>query len=472
MSEPDKKLQEIYNRSLKRLHTEFTSGQKVSGTVLSITRDFVFVDINAISDGIIERRELEKDGKLRVKAGDTITAFFLGIDDTGEYNLTVQLKSRDTADDTLLEAQRSGIPVEGRVEAERKGGYEVKIGNRSGFCPYSQIDMFPSNDKTLYIGQRFSFLITECDDFNMVVSRRRLLEAEHEKTLKSLQENLKVGDVIEGTVKRIMDFGIFVDIGGMEGLVPMAEISWSRAKKAEEIVTIGEKVAVKVYEIDWPRNRIGLSLRQMGGDPWRHAEANYHPTKRYRGTVTKTLDFGAFIELEPGIEGLIHISKLGAGKRLQHAREVLHEGQEIEVYVDTIDMERRRISLTLENPQQGRTMEVEGEKVTVGETIIGTVEEIRPFGVFIKLNTNQTGLLHVSEIPFTGSVNKMKDMHKRYPLQGTVTVIVKAVHQDRISLTLPESSGENDSEFRQFLVNSDSQQSLGSLAGALSSLKL
>ncbi len=465
----DQNIEALVNSSFENFKSYFEPGEKVQGIVSAVTRKAIFVDINAKSEGVIDCTELARQGIPEPKPGDSIEAYFLRTGSGGEFCLSIELKAANIDDRALADAYASKIPIEGRVEAERKGGYEIQIGSHQAFCPYSQIDLYASQDKTIYIGQRYSFLISEYNESNLVVSRRSYLEAEHEKLRNQLKETLREGDDIEGTVRRVMDFGVFVDIGGIQGLVPMSEIAWSRVNDANELVRVGEKVTVKVLKIQWESERISLSLKQVGGDPWGRVQDNYHETKQYHGTVRKLMEFGAFVELEPGIDGLIHISKLGAGKRLSHAAEVLKEDEEINVYIESIDAERRRISLSLENPQQGRTMDIEGAALTVGEVIEGTVEDIKQFGIFIKVTASRSGLLHISEIPFTGNANKLREMHKKFPIGEKTKVVINSIREDKISLSLPESLGENESEYREFLANKESGElvSLGDLFGDL-----
>ncbi len=459
----------LIDRSLNAFRTSFEPGERISGVITGVTSKFVYVDVNAKSEGIIARQELET-AAVSIGEGETIEAFYAGMGDGGEINLTVSLNTRNVQDDTLRDAWTAGIPVEGKVAAERKGGFGVKLGSRDAFCPYSQIDTFVSPDKTVYVGQRLTFLITEYDDFNIVVSRRQHLAAETEKQLDHLKESLKEGDIVEGTVRKIMDFGVFVDIGGVEGLIPMGELAWSHVKHAGEIVSVGEHISVMVQKLQWDAKRITFSLRKIGGDPWGRVGDNYHETKQYHGRVTKLMDFGAFVELEPGVEGLIHISKLGAGKRLDHSSQVLEEGQALNVYIESIDRERRRIGLVLENPQQGRTMDVEGEKLTVGESMMGTVDDIKNFGVFVRLTPSHSGLLHISEIQFDGQVNRMKAMYKQFPPGSEVNVIIKSIKANRVSLTLPDNRSE-DEDYQQFMEETETKN-FGSLESAFGGLEL
>lgn len=455
------------------IRTGFDPGERVKATISAITRNTVFIDVGAKSEGIIERTELEQDGELTVSEGEEIEAYFTAYED-GAYLFTVRMQGgSDTRNEELLNAAQAEIPIEGKVVSERKGGFEIKVGNASGFCPFSQIDLFSAQDPEVYIGRSFTFLIIEYSDDNFVLSRRKFLEQERQEARKGLKEELAVGQLIEGTVRNVREFGAFVDIGGTEGLVPASELSWDRSLDPSEVVKPGDKLTVQVQSIDWEKDRIGLSLKKVGGDPWDTVQENYHVTKRYAGKVSKLMPFGAFVALEPGVEGLVHISKLGAGKRLNHAREVLEEGQELEVYIDNIDIDRQRISLVLENPQVGREMEVgeEGLKLTVGAEMQGRVEDIKHYGIFVKLSPTQTGLLHVSEIQFQGMVDRGRDMYKRFPPGSEITVTIKQISGDRISLGLP-GNDDDSAEYRKDLAKDDKQEGLGDLGSLFDGLDL
>lgn len=461
-----------WDESLEGFNKGFTPGEQVTGTVVAIARDWVFVDIRAKSEGIIARQELMRNDELTVKEGDEVTAHFTHMDDEGIHLvMRVGGQDRDQIDEALEDAAHSGIPVEGKVVEERKGGFDISIGTQRAFCPYSQIARGRSEADD-HIGRTYNFLITEHADGNLVVSRRKLLEQESQEQLGELRDRLEVGQLVRGEVTRLADFGAFVDLGGTEGLIPMRELAWKRVETAGDVLKPGQIVEVKVLNLDWERNRISLSLREAQGDPWDKIrnEDTYHVSNRYHGKVVRLMPFGAFVELEPGIEGLVHISKLGAGKRLRHAREVLHEDEELEVYIQSIDQEKKRISLTLENPQLGRTMEVDGAALTVGQQHTGTVEEIRPFGIFVRLSDRLVGLLHVSEVSIDGSMNPGKALWKKHPPNSDIVVVVKSIHGDRISLALPDSGEDESEEFREFL--SGDQSDFGTMGSAFDGLGL
>ncbi len=446
---------DLFNASMKELREGFNPGEKVEGTVVVVGKNSVFIDVGATSEGFINIDELKnKEGEVTVKEGDRISAYFVSAKNGFEF--TVKMSS-DAAASHLEEIYEAGIPVEGKVMGERNGGYTVKIGGQEAFCPYSQIDM-RRGEPGQYIGEKFSFIITELKGRNFVVSRRKIMEKEAVDKIKDLQYNLVEDEIVTGTVSRIMDFGAFVDLGGMDGLIPISELAWWRVEDVSEIVSVGDKVSVKIIKLDWANDRISLSLKQAGGDPWDEVTENYSIGTRYDGTITRLAPFGAFVQLERGIEGLVHISKLGAGRRINHPKEVVEEGQDVDVLVENIDLENRRISLSMEEsygtevaaeeaPEAVATQAgVAFELVREGAVIAGRVESVREFGVFIKLNPEQTGLLHASKADIGGSPNRYRTLSKKFEIGSNVEVVVETIDGDRIGLALKETLDKENAE--------------------------
>ncbi|MBI1921204.1 MAG: 30S ribosomal protein S1 [Geobacter sp.] len=355
---------ELFEKSYKTLE-KLAPGQKVTARVLKISGDWIFLDTGRKGEGVLDRKELlDDEGNITVKEGDSISVWFVGASG-GELRFTTKLGGGPAGSSQLEDAWRSGIPVEGFVEKEIKGGFEVKIGSSRAFCPFSQMGLRRVDDPAGYVGKHLSFRVTDYAENgrNIVLSRRALLEEEQQREKAALREKLQEGMVVEGTVSSLRDFGAFVDIGGIEGLVPMSEMAWGRVKSASEVLSVGQKVRVAIKRLDWENNKISLSLRDTLADPWetmaeRLPEGSYHT-----GTVSQLAQFGAFVTLAEGIDGLIHISRLGQGKRINHPREVLKEGETIEVKVEGVDRENRRISLCLAGParaaeEEAATMDV------------------------------------------------------------------------------------------------------------------
>jgi len=322
-------------------------GQKVEATVLKITGDWVFVDIGQKGEGVVDKKELlDAQGQLTVAEGDRVPVYFLS-SRGGEMRFTSRVGG-DAGLGQLEEAWRGGIPVEGVVEKEVKGGFEVKIAGRRAFCPHSQMALRGGNPEE-FVGRHLSFRIAQYGEGgrNIVLSRRALLEEERALQKEVLKGTLMEGQTVRGTVTRIQDFGAFIDIGGVEGLLPVSEVGWGRVEDIRDRLREGQEVEVVLKAIDWERERFTFSLRETLADPWAEAARKYPEGSCHRGKVSRLAPFGAFVTLEEGVDGLLHISKLGAGRRLSHPREAVKEGEILEVKVEQVDRENRRISLSL-----------------------------------------------------------------------------------------------------------------------------
>jgi small subunit ribosomal protein S1 len=324
-------------------------GQKVEAKVLSITKDWVFLDVGQKGEGVLDRKELlDADGNLKVAEGDVLTAYFLSRAG-GELRFTTRLGG-GTGNAQLEEAWRSGIPVEGTVEKEIKGGFEVKLaGNTRAFCPFSQMALRRTEDPGQFIGKTLSFKISQYAERgrNVVVSHRAILEEEQRHQRETLRTTLREGMSVPGVVTQLKPFGAFVDIGGIEGLIPISEVAWGRVEDINEVLSIGQQVEVAVKSLDWETNRFSFSLKEAQADPWRSVADKFLEGMVLTGKVVRLAPFGAFVALGEGIDGLVHISKLGGGKRISHPREAVKEGQSLTVKIEKIDAEARRISLVL-----------------------------------------------------------------------------------------------------------------------------
>ena len=343
-------------------------GDQVSGRVISIGKEAVFVDLGGKAEGLIHRGEVtDKDGKLLVAVGDTVEAR-VADDSGGAITLrvkivrTLRLRRRrharpDARAAELAQAAELGIPVDGTITEVVKGGVVVDVAGVRAFCPASQLDARFVEDLATFVGQRHTFQITRYEPGprgNLVVSRRALVEAENEKRAAVTRAKLVVGATIEGVVVGFKPFGAFVDLGGIEGMLHISELSHTRVERPEDVLALGQKVVVQILKIEPPERgdkgkseRIALSLKSMAADPWldatRHLAEGLHVT----GVVTRLQPFGAFVEIAPGVEGLVHVSELGAGKRVNHPREVVAVGQTVQAAVLSIDVDKRRLSLSL-----------------------------------------------------------------------------------------------------------------------------
>ncbi len=457
---------EMIDAQLAGYRHGFNPGERVTGTIVELGESFVVLDIHAKREGIILRQELlGEDGEPTVAVGEAFDAYFVGVRD-GAFLLSTRMTGA-AAGTSVRAAAESGLPLEGLVKSECNGGYEITVAGQRAFCPFSQIALY-KEEGAEYTGKRLSFIVTEYGEEgrNIVVSHRVLLEREREAEKQQLMETLKEGDLREGRVTKLMEFGVFVDIGGAEGLIPLRELSWDRDAKPEDVVKAGDSVGVVVQSIDWERDRISLSLRYAAGNPWDLAPEKYLIGGRHEVKVTKLMAFGAFAELEPGIEGLIHISKLGGGRRIHHAREAVAEGDLVEVQIETVDLDARRIGLSPVDERVDR-LSAANDALAVGSRIKGIVEGVRDFGVFVKLSGDVTGLLHVSETDVPRRGNMEAQLERAYPPGEEVAVVVKAIDGSRIGLTTPEKFGQvredPEADARQYLSKQKSAESLGSL---------
>ncbi|MGV1098451.1 30S ribosomal protein S1 [Thiovibrio sp. JS02] len=360
---------ELFQESTLGKKESLRPGQKIDATVVRIAKDWIFLDLGAKSEGAVSRHEfVDGEGNVTVKEGDRVQVYFLSAKNN-ERLFTAKV-SGGAVHSHLDEAFHNQIPVEGTVQGETKGGFEVRFsGNIRAFCPYSQMEMRRIENAEEYIGKKFSFRITQFGEHgkNIVLSRRALLEEERARQKEALQERLAVGQSVAGTITSIRDFGAFVDIGGIEGLIPVSEIAWGQVEDIRERIAVGQEVTVTVLKLDWENERYSFSLKDSLPDPWEGIEGRFPEGSSHTGKVVRLMEFGAFVSLAPGIDGLVHISKLGAGRRIQHPREVVKVGDALEVKIDGIDPEKKRISLSLPMPAKDETAQAAGKKGRVTE---------------------------------------------------------------------------------------------------------
>ncbi|MCX5857590.1 MAG: 30S ribosomal protein S1 [Deltaproteobacteria bacterium] len=330
-------------------------GQKVEARIVKISPEWVFLDLGGKNEGYLDKKELmNEDGELTVQEGDTIRAYFLS-SRQNEKLFTTKIGAGEASRIYLEDAWRSGIPVEGVVDKEIKGGFEIRIaGTMRGFCPFSQMGLARIDKPADYVGQRLPFIITEYSEKgrNIILSNRIIVAKEQQVQRDAMMLSLREGQIVKGKIISLQKFGAFVDIGGMHGLLPMSEISWGRTEDIHDALKVGEEVEVAILKIDREKDRISLSLKQMLVDPWEKAESGFPEGSVHTGRVSRLTNFGAFVTLEAGVDGLLHISRLGAGKRINHAGEILKQGQEIEVKIEKLDRAAKRLSLVLASHEE------------------------------------------------------------------------------------------------------------------------
>jgi small subunit ribosomal protein S1 len=342
---------ELFEQSFKG-QGRLEPGEKVTAQVLKISGEWVFLNTGRKGEGFLDKKELlDTEGNLTVKEGDTITAWFIS-SSNNEMRFTTKIGG--TAGQNQLEdAWKSGIPVDGYVEKEVKGGFEVKVGGSvRAFCPFSQMGLRRPDNADTNVGRHLPFRVTEYGEKgrNIILSHRAILEEERQQQKDALRETLREGMTVKGTITSIREFGAFVSIGCVEGLLPISEIGWGRIADIHEVLAVGQEVEVVVKQLDWENDKFSFSLKDAQADPWETVTQACPEGSFHTGRVARLTPFGAFVTLSAGVDGLIHISRLGGGKRISHPREVLKEGESVEVKVESVDRENRRISLTLAGP--------------------------------------------------------------------------------------------------------------------------
>src|SRR5271157_515390 len=463
-SEPEESFAELFTKE-SVLPGRLEPGQKVKTRVISIVGDSVYVDLGGKSEGAIDLAELmADDGTSTVKPGEEIEAFFVSVQH-GVRKLTTKIRGYSTL--TLAEirdAHAADLPVTGKVKSEVKGGFDISVGGVRCFCPFSQIDLKGSRDSGSFVGQTFPFKVLEYeeDGQNIILSRRALLEEQRDAEIEKLKATLVVGTELAGTVRSVQSYGAFVDLGGIDGLIPISEMAWGRTEKPEDLLSPGQEVQVKIIDIDWARERLTLSLKALQANPWESVAERYHVNDQVRGAIVRLTQFGAFVNLEPGIDGLIHISALGGGRRIRHPKDVVEVGQWVEAYVTAVDPANKRISLSLQ-PRVPKEAVVLPE---AGDVLEGAVDRVMSFGIFIKLNSGLTGLLPNPEIGTPKGTN-----HSRMFPEGTkMQVLVKAVDTEKGKISLSRIGLEEKVAQEEFKQYQDSVKSQERASGSLGSL--
>ncbi|HOV87434.1 MAG TPA: S1 RNA-binding domain-containing protein [Syntrophobacteraceae bacterium] len=346
--------EESFEELLKKsrvVSTPLRRGEKVKTVVLKITPEWTFLDLGGKSEGLLSTKEIQdEEGNPTVKEGDVLEAFFLS-SEGNETRFTTRITGKEAAAAYLEDALAGGIPVEGVIEKEIKGGYQVKLpGNVRGFCPFSQMGLPRTRGNLDLTGQRMTFKVIEYEreGRRVLLSNRAILEEARRVQVNALKESLKEGMIVRGTVVSVKEFGAFLDIGAVQGLIPISEIGYGRVEDIHQWLKVGQEVEVMVVKLDWEKERFSFSIKAVLPDPWEDVPAKYPEGSVHRGTVTRPMEYGAFVQLEPGVEGLLPISEFRTGRKVKHARQLVTEGQSLTVKVLSVDGEARRISLGIQ----------------------------------------------------------------------------------------------------------------------------
>jgi small subunit ribosomal protein S1 len=404
--------QTLYEESLKTLE----EGQILRGIVVDITPDHVTVDVGYKSEGQIPMQEfLKRDKKVDVKIGDRIDVL-LERKESEEGLLTLSKEKADRINvwKDISRSCREGEVIEGEIVGKVKGGLSVDIGRIQAFLPGSQIDLKPIRNLDALIGQRLRFKVIKFNRKrnNIVLSRRVLLDEERKQLREETLKNLKEGDVVEGTVKNLTDYGAFIDLGGMDGLLHITDISWGRIGHPSEKLSVGDRIKVKILHFDQEKQKVSLGLKQALPDPWESLPRRYPIGSRLKGKVVNVTDYGVFVELEEGVEGLVHISELTWSKKMKHPSKIVHIGDTVEVMVLDCDPAKRRISLGMKQIEPNPWALIE-EKYPVGTKVVGRVKTVTDFGIFIGFDEGVDGLVHVSEMSWTKKIKHPSELYKK-----------------------------------------------------------
>ncbi|HLK37184.1 MAG TPA: 30S ribosomal protein S1 [Polyangiaceae bacterium] len=412
-------------------------GEIVRGTVVAVQRDNVVIDIGGKSEGIIALNEFaDAQGQTAVKAGDQVDVFIESREnDDGLVTLSKEKADKMKVWDEISAACERDELIEGTISQRVKGGLSVTIrGGVKAFLPGSQVDLRPIRNLDKLIGQTYQFKVIKFNKKrgNIVLSRRVLLEKERDQQKTKTLETLEEGKVVRGVIKNITEYGAFVDLGGIDGLLHITDMSWGRVNHPSELFEVGQDVTVRVLKYNPETERVSLGMKQTQEDPWSHAEEAFPPGKKVRGKVQSITDYGAFIELEPGVEGLIHVSEMSWTKKVKHPSKLLEVGQELECQVLEVDAKSKRISLGLKQLEPD-PWSLFTEKYKPGDKIGGKVRSITDYGVFIGIEEGVDGMVHKSDISWTAKVNNPSDMYKK---GDDVEAIILSINHDEKKVSL------------------------------------
>ncbi len=389
----------------------FRKGDIVDGTILEIRPQVVLVDIGYKSEGVIPVSEFEDE---EIEVGDQIEVLLESLEnDEGLVVLSKEKAAHKQNWDKIVAVYKDGGLVKGKVKSVVKGGLMVNVGVEA-FLPGSQVDIIPPKDLNEFVGNVYEFKIVKVNDErkNIVLSRREVIEAERSEQRQRFLETVAIGDRVKGLVKNITDFGAFVDLSGMDGLLHITDMSWGRVNHPSELLHIGQELEVLILDVDRDKERVSLGLKQLSDNPWADIEAKYPIGSQVKGRVTKLLAYGAFVELEKGVEGLVHVSELSWTKRITRPSDVLSLDQEIEAVVLNISVEEQKISLGIRQLDENPWEAIE-QRFPVGTVISGAVRNLTPYGAFVALEEGIDGMIHVSDMSWTRKINHPSEVLKK-----------------------------------------------------------
>lgn len=435
LEENEQSFSELFEKSIKELNV----GDVVEGTIVQINPDSVVVDVGYKSEGIIPLSELaDENGQVTVEVGDKIDVLF---EKRENENGLIGLSKEKADRQKIWNGLEEDAVVSGRISSRIKGGLSVDIGVPA-FLPGSQVDLRPVRNLDKMIGETFDFKIIKLNKRrgNIVLSRRVLLEEQRESLRKETLRTLEEGQEIEGVVKNLTDYGAFIDLGGIDGLLHITDMSWGRVAHPSDVLAVGDQIKVKVLKFDQEKERVSLGLKQMVSDPWLDVSEKYPVGARVTGKVVSLTDYGAFIELDEGVEGLVHVSEMSWTKRIKHPNKLLNIGDEIETVVLALDIPNRRISLGLKQVERN-PWEVIGEKFPVGTIIEGQVKNITDFGIFVGVDEGIDGLVHISDLSWTKRIKHPSELYKKGDVVKAVVLNIDR-ENERFSLGIKQLAAD------------------------------
>ncbi|WP_455202111.1 30S ribosomal protein S1 [Kaarinaea lacus] len=441
---------QLFEESLSQ--TKMRPGTIITGEVVDISSDFVVVNAGLKSEGVISAQEFQdENGQVNVNVGDEVEVALEYVEDGfGETRLSREKAVRARSWIALEKAYDAGETVMGIINGKVKGGFTVELNDVRAFLPGSLVDVRPVRDLSYLEGKQLEFKVIKLDQKrnNVVVSRRAVVEEESSEERDQLIENLEEGQVVKGIVKNLTDYGAFIDLGGIDGLLHITDMSWKRIKHPNEIVNVGDEIDVKVLKFDREKTRVSLGLKQMGEDPWLDITRRYPVSSRLIGKVTNLTDYGCFVEIEEGVEGLVHVSEMDWTNKNVSPNKVVQLGDEVEVMVLEIDAERRRISLGMKQCKANPWDEFAAQH-NKGDKIVGTIKSITDFGIFIGLDGGIDGLVHLSDISWNATG---EDAVRDYKKGDEIETVILAIDPERERISLGVKQLEQD-PFSNYLAD-------------------
>jgi small subunit ribosomal protein S1 len=438
-NQPEEDFGKILEQHERDSHLDISEGEVVQGKVVKITGQDVIINVGFKSEGIVKITEFKDGDKITIQPGDTVDVLVKQLENNDGY---VELSRADAVRmqtwDLIEKASREGTTVIGRVTDRIKGGLRVDISGIQAFLPGSQVDVRPVRNLDAFRNKDMEFLVLKVNKkrSNIVLSRKALLEAQTVKEKEATLKNLEEGIIVEGQVKNITEYGIFIDLGGLDGLLHITDMSWGRIQNPSELFKVGDNIQVKVLKFDKDRERVSLGYKQLIPDPWATVNERFALSTRVNGKVVSLTDYGAFLELEPGVEGLVHVSEMSWSKRVKHPSKMLNVGQDIEAVVLEVDSNNRRISLGMKQIESN-PWDTLSDRYAIGTHVKGKVRNLTDFGAFVEIEEGIDGLVHVSDISWTKRIKHPSEaLKKNQEVEAVITAI--DTENRRLSLSIKD----------------------------------